>query len=214
VKIKISETLNCSLDYLIGIYPFKNHKEYVNSIYVATMENSLNHPDKISLINNAVIYLKSDNSDELNKKIKSYAIELFNKFIHNIKLTDIELYELACMIFVQIGVDSNGYGYLELYNGKRYNFKMHPNNIRTITLDLSTSLIAFKENHDKSEFIRYNYENEEFVEWFKPDSSDNKSNIYSAKTNILLNELLDMSEDDIDLIITMVKRMKKNFNKD
>jgi transcriptional regulator with XRE-family HTH domain len=233
----IANYFDVNINYLLGSYPFKNNKEFTHSVNIAALEDALDHPDKqtiiMNIINNLkiVIYIKSDNTEELTSEIKEYALNLINKFERNETLSDIELYEFAYMIYEQVGLDSNGYGHFQFYDGNRYGFKKDYADIRKVSLDVSNSLVIIDESNDLSEYIRYTYRNgfllseEELNKSSKLDVKDNSNE--KVYTNDEINEILgkisknpeikalieatqDMDTEDIEFIKAMIERMRKS----
>jgi transcriptional regulator with XRE-family HTH domain len=218
---KIALELGISFDYLMGVMQFKNQLEYTHSVNIAIMKSALTNFNKNSLIKNAVIYINIGNSDETNNLIKQYVMTLISMFLNNEELTDIELYELSYMFISKTVLGADGSGFVELRNGERHEVKIDFENIRKITLDLSSSCVAIDETFNAGNYVKYLYGSQEFISginnYYRADptkSTNSELNIYSPKTKTLLDELKELNDDDIEFLIEMVKRMKRDKYKD
>lgn len=155
VLLKISKYFNVSIDYLMGAAPFKNEIEAYHSIYVASVKYFQDHFEEIPSYWDLYSYFDVLHG-KVSKEVEAYCDSLILKFEKGSYLTDLELFELANILFSEIrwSPDFDGIVYLENFHKDTLTIKLDFNDIPKLTLDLNESFLFKYKNSNELNFIK------------------------------------------------------------
>ncbi|WP_202976419.1 helix-turn-helix domain-containing protein [Anaerophilus nitritogenes] len=157
-KIKIvADYFNVSTDWLLNQTPFKNETEAYHSISVASIRYLQIHPNEIPDFYEAEASLERMYLDNTDQELIAYCENLILKFNKNLYLTDLELFELANILFAEIkwSPDLDGRIYFVDFCNDTFSITIDFEGINKITLNLSNSFLTnYKKSHDTN-FIKY-----------------------------------------------------------
>jgi transcriptional regulator with XRE-family HTH domain len=154
--IRITNHFNISSDYLMGLVPFKIETEAYHSICVASVkylrEQLLKSPSGVKSYR---AYAKLPDKG-LAPEIKPYCEKLLADFKANAVLTDLQLFELSNILFLNIkwSPDFNGPVQLEDFNGEVFSINLDYKKIDKLTLDLNHSIL-FNYKAGSSNLVKY-----------------------------------------------------------